>query len=339
MPLIRPSQVFIKYPSRVGVSVVRKRVGGAWVDASIIYKRSAGAWVARYSTPALTYSSLNITKDGSGSSATGRVYSDYAQPSFGKAGTASPNYHYLVSKYDGDASIEIETPSDPNTRFYRDFSSVPAASPSGYEAARFLIQFIDDGTGALWQELLTVNLQWTNLTPAYSPHTDVRTSGSGITIPPGAPSVTITVVGGGGGGGGGAFDIPTGDDFGGNGGGSGGWRSQTYSISPSDYNATINYSIGVGAGQYPAIGGTSSFNGSVTGAGLSATGGTGGLAGKQPLSPGSVGGSPNGVNGTAGGDNFGGSGGNNGKGAGRGGDGSTSGSTSGDSGAVIFQWN
>jgi len=239
----------------------------------------------------------------------------------------------------GDLSTGITGPTLSNPTFSRLITGVANGTTSGTYSSFWRCTITDSQTGATATFDVQVDLAWTNTIPAYSPHTDVRTSGSGITIPPGAPSVTITVVGGGGGGGGGAFDIPTGDDFGGNGGGSGGWRSQTYSISPSDYNATINYSIGVGAGQYPAIGGTSSFNGSVTGAGLSATGGTGGLAGKQPLSPGSVGGSPNGVNGTAGGDNFGGSGGNNGKGAGRGGDGSTSGSTSGDSGAVIFQWN
>lgn len=191
-------------------------------------------------------------------------------------------------------------------------------------------------------------------TPVTNTHS---TPGSGSeTVPPGATSLTITVRSGSGEAGG-YYTDPEFGTFHGAGGGGGAQSTRTIAIAPSDWNGSLNYTVG-GAGAGGAINdaqdasndGIAGGNSSVTGTlnagsvNMTCTGGGGGLGGWNAGgsggggSAGTASGGTTNTNGSPGGNVSGLSGGLGG--AGGGGAPAGGGADGGDGGAgsVIFAW-
>ena len=112
----------------------------------------------------------------------------------------------------------------------------------------------------------------------FTPVTNTFTSGSGnVSIPYGAQSVTITVVGAGGYGGNSYTD--TGSDYysSGGGGGGAGYSRKTIAVAYGDWPGTIAYSVGSYGGQSSTSSGTLAA-GAIS---ITATGGDAGTSGDQ----------------------------------------------------------
>ena len=200
-------------------------------------------------------------------------------------------------------------------------------------------------------EISIRNFYGTSATPPFTPVTNTYTSGSGNeTVPSGATSLTLTVVGAGGYGGGSYSDFVSDVYNSGGGGGGAGYSTITRAVASGDWSTTIAYSVG-------AFGGVSSTTtGSIAAGAVSLTGGGGGNGTSADSGSGGVGGAggsasggSTNTSGSAGGDgsasmssgNAGGAGGASGGTAyGYGGDGASAPGTSGavGGGVVIFAW-
>ena len=195
------------------------------------------------------------------------------------------------------------------------------------------------------------NFYGTSNTPPFTPVTNTYTSGSGNeTVPSGATSLTLTVVGAGGSGGGSYTDFGSDIYNSGGGGGGAGYSIITRAVASGDWSTTIAYSVGTSGGV------SSTTTGSLSAGAVSLTGGGGGAGGSADSGSGggggtggtSSGGSTN-TSGSAGGSgtasmssgNPGGTGGASGGTAyGTGGDGASAPGTSGAivGGVIIFAW-
>lgn len=253
--------------------------GGGTIAAKLISARVGGVWAMRYSTP------TGVLSGGGANAASGASSAGRAQVN----ATATPggeNSGNLSYSWQSGGSLQYLNANTATITAYFDFTGVANGSTSAAQTNSTLYCIITDNeTGAQWQtSTITVGpLTWTNTIPAFSAHNTLcRTPGSGTEyVPAGATSLTIKVAAAGGGGGGSSYDIPTGDFLDGEAGGDGGVTSVTRAISPSDWNTPIYWTVGAGAGVYPAIGGASSVTGAVAAGSLnlSTTGGVGGVYG------------------------------------------------------------
>ena len=115
-------------------------------------------------------------------------------------------------------------------------------------------------------------------TVKFTPVTNTFTSGSGnVTVPSGAQSVTITVVGAGGSGGGSYTDMNSDYYSSGGGGGGAGYSRKTIAVAYGDWNGTIAYSVG----SYETYSSTSSGTLAAGAISITATGGSAGTSGTQ----------------------------------------------------------
>lgn len=308
---------------------------GAWIYQS-------GAWQPFYST--ITVSASNASGSGSGASSSGSV-STSSGPSTVTGGTPIGTPTFSWAYVSGDSGISVNNSTLQNPIWNKTISGVGCSSSSNPTAV-WRVTATDPATGRqAASSNITVSLTWNNTTSCFTPFNQQFTSGSGsVTVPTGASSLTIYVVGGGGKGGSGR---QSGDPGGGGGGGSGGNSSITRAISSGDWGGTLGYSVG--AGSTGANAGTSTSSGSVAAgsAALSSTGGSDGQPGAGGGGSGGAGGTPAGNSGSAGGSGSSGLGGSGGAaprgdGYGAGGKGgNASGSqagTAGVGGEVIFQW-
>lgn len=287
-------------PGNTGYSGA-KIIGGALANTAqsnakgIWYSAGNTGYTMKYSTINYSRSSSSVSATGAGQSSSGRTYT--AASAFGVAvtGTWSGTGHWGWQYISGDNAIAVETIGDPASRFYRDISGVANGTTSSTFTAVWRLWVYDDVTGASAYDDFTINVAWQNQIPAYSPFDQwIRGAQNNfVTIPVGAPSVTIYVVGGGGGGGFAIFNTNAGIYHpGGGNGGNGGVNVGTYSTAGQGGN-NISFTIGAGGPTGSGTGGTTSITGGV-GAGLAATGGSvGAFGGGGVTAPG--GSPPNGL--------------------------------------------
>jgi hypothetical protein len=188
-------------------------------------------------------------------------------------------------------------------------------------------------------------------TTKFTPVTNTYTTGSGNeTVPTGATSLTLTVVGAGGSGGSSYVDFGSDIYNSGGGGGGAGYSNITRAVASGDWSTTIAYSVGTSGGV------SSTTTGSLAAGAVSLTGGGGGAGGSADSGSGGAGGTAGtasggstNTSGSAGGNgstssssgNAGGAGGASGGTAyGTGGDGASAPGTSGavGGGVIIFAW-
>jgi hypothetical protein len=185
----------------------------------------------------------------------------------------------------------------------------------------------------------------------FTPVTNTYTSGSGNeTVPTGASSLTLTVVGAGGTGGSSYTDSGSDIYNSGGGGGGAGYSTITRAVASGDWSTTVAYSVGTSGGV------SSTTTGSLAAGSVSLTGGGGGAGGSADSGSGGAGGTggtasggSTNTSGSTGGNgsassssgNPGGAGGaSGGTGYGTGGDGASAPGTAGavGGGVVIFAW-
>ena len=129
------------------------------------------------------------------------------------------------------------------------------------------------------------NFYGTSNTPPFTPVTNTYTSGSGNeTVPSGATSLTLTVVGAGGSGGGSYTDFGSDIYNSGGGGGGAGYSIITRAVASGDWSTTIAYSVGTSGGV------SSTTTGSLSAGAVSLTGGGGGAGGSADSGSGGGGG-------------------------------------------------
>lgn len=325
----------------VGMKLAKSAFGRdavAMKPAKEIWAKGADGWKRTYSTPTGTLSGggpdARALAGGTGRAAV----SVTATP----GGVNSGNLSYVFTRSGGGNNYNYSASGNVLLAYY-DFA-VANGQTQSLPSEQVYCDITDLDTGAVYRtDNITVGpLSMTNTTPAFTPHTNTYTSGSGTEyVPAGATTLTIRRVGGGGGGGNGIYNSGTGITKGGNGGGSGAYTPQTIAIAPGDAGAPIYWSVGAGTSGWPNIGGTSATTGSVVAGSVSgsAVGGAGGASGAQSVAGAGVGGNPNGNNGTSGGNDVAGNGGASPYGGyGKGGNGSLGGGSAGGAGAIIFEW-
>lgn len=119
----------------------------------------------------------------------------------------------------------------------------------------------------------------------FTPVTNTYTSGSGNeTVPTGASSLTLTVVGAGGSGGGSYVDFGSDIYNSGGGGGGAGYSTITRAVASGDWSTTVAYSVGTSGGV------SSTTTGSLAAGSVSLTGGGGGAGGSADSGSGGAGG-------------------------------------------------
>jgi hypothetical protein len=133
--------------------------------------------------------------------------------------------------------------------------------------------YVPPGTSGIYGAVPTsgaISIQNFYGTSAFVPVTNTYTSGSGNeTIPTGATSLTLTVVGAGGTGGNSYVDFGSDIYNSGGGGGGAGYSTITRAVVSGDWGGTIAYSVGTSGGA------SSTTTGSVTAGAVSLTGGGG----------------------------------------------------------------
>lgn len=123
-------------------------------------------------------------------------------------------------------------------------------------------------------------------TTKFTPVTNTYTTGSGNeTVPTGATSLTLTVVGAGGSGGASYTDSPSDIYNSGGGGGGAGYSIITRAVASGDWSTTIAYSVGTSGGV------SSTTTGSLSAGAVSLTGGGGGNGTSADSGSGGAGGS------------------------------------------------
>ena len=134
-------------------------------------------------------------------------------------------------------------------------------------------------------EISIRNFYGTSATPPFTPVTNTYTSGSGNeTVPSGATSLTLTVVGAGGSGGGSYTDSVSDIYNSGGGGGGAGFSTITRAVASGDWSTTVAYSVGTSGGV------SSTTTGSLAAGSVSLTGGGGGSGGSADSGSGGAGG-------------------------------------------------
>ena len=122
-------------------------------------------------------------------------------------------------------------------------------------------------------------------TTKFTPVTNTYTTGSGNeTVPTGATSLTLTVVGAGGSGGSSYVDFGSDIYNSGGGGGGAGYSIITRAVASGDWSTTIAYSVGTSGGV------SSTTTGSLAAGAVSLTGGGGGAGGSADSGSGGAGG-------------------------------------------------
>ena len=231
-----------------------------------------------------------------------------------------------------------------------EFGGSNPISLSEYYAGGGLVPPGTSGTYGAVPSSGTISIQNFYGTTAFTPVTNTYTSGSGNeTVPSGASSLTLTVVGAGGSGGSSYTDFGSDVYNSGGGGGGAGYSIITRSVVSGDWSTTIAYSVGTSGGVSSTTTGSLSAgavsltgggggNGTSADSGSGGGGGTGGTASGGTNTSGSAGGSgtasmssgnPGGAGGASGGTAY-----------GTGGDGASAPGSPGavGGGVVIFAW-
>jgi hypothetical protein len=282
-----------------GYSTINRHLSGAWGVSPAVWENIAGTWTMRASTPTVTAGGGGAnTSSGASTSGTASVGLT-ATP--GGTNTGNLSYHWYRAS-GSNYSIDNATAQNPNVSYV--FSGVADGTTDSLASEQWYCVITDNVTGATYQsDNITVGpLAWQNTIPAFSPHTDVYTSGSGnATIPAGAVQVVITVIGAGGGGGGcGAYNSSQGYyEPSGGGGGAGGYSQRTISLS-GDASKTLAYAVGA-AGAPSGAGGNSTVTGTLTAGSVSMAGDGGGGGQNAGTTAGTGGSASGGDTNTAGG--------------------------------------
>ena len=231
-----------------------------------------------------------------------------------------------------------------------EFGGSNPISLSEYYAGGGLVPPGTSGTYGAVPSSGTISIQNFYGTTAFTPVTNTYTSGSGNeTVPSGASSLTLTVVGAGGSGGNSYTDFGSDVYNSGGGGGGAGYSIITRSVVSGDWSTTIAYSVGTSGGVSSTTTGSLSAgavsltgggggNGTSADSGSGGGGGTGGTASGGTNTSGSAGGSgtasmssgnPGGAGGASGGTAY-----------GTGGDGASAPGSPGavGGGVIIFAW-
>ena len=152
-----------------------------------------------------------------------------------------------------------------------EFGGSNPISLSEYYAGGGLVPPGTSGTYGAVPSSGTISIQNFYGTTAFTPVTNTYTSGSGNeTVPSGASSLTLTVVGAGGSGGSSYTDFGSDIYNSGGGGGGAGYSIITRSVVSGDWSTTIAYSVGTSGGV------SSTTTGSLSAGAVSLTGGGGG---------------------------------------------------------------
>jgi len=154
-----------------------------------------------------------------------------------------------------------------------EFGGSNPISLSEYYAGGGLVPSGTSGTYGAVPSSGTISIQnfyGTSNTPPFTPVTNTYTSGSGNeTVPSGATSLTLTVVGAGGSGGSSYTDFGSDIYNSGGGGGGAGYSIITRAVASGDWSTTIAYSVGTSGGV------SSTTTGSLSAGAVSLTGGGG----------------------------------------------------------------